>query len=228
MFVYVSKIINRLLEVNVFKTLYFNYKYFPIKKALKLPCLICYHTSLSKMNGEIIFNCKPKLGMLCFGRNVAGTIDGKFNRSIWEVRGKLVINGKTNLGRGSKISIADNAKLTLGADFAITGNTSIICSKNITFGYDCLLSWDILIMDTDFHSVLDRTGNKINPSLPINIGNHVWIGCRSTILKGISIPNDCVIAASSVLTKSFHNDGIIIGGSGSQQRILKENITWCK
>lgn len=220
------RIINRLIEVNVFKTLYFNFKYFPIKQAIRLPCLVCYHTSLSEMKGHIIFNCKPKSGTLRLG--FKGLIDCKYSSTIWKVRGDLYINGKTCLGRGCKLYIEKYASLHLGNNFDIAGNSSVICSKNITFGDNCLLSWDILIMDSDFHSVLDRTGNKINPSLPINIGNHVWIGCRSTILKGISIPNDCVIAASSVLTKSFHNDGIIIGGSGSQQRILKENITWCK
>lgn len=220
--------IKRFMGVNIFKTIYFNYKYLPVKQAFKLPCLVCYNTSLSVMKGEIIFNCKPKFGTLRFGFNGVGTIDCKYTRSIWEVRGKLFINGKTNFGRGSKISIKEDAKLSIGANFSISGNSSIICCKDIFFGNDCLLSWDILILDSDFHSILDRNKRRLNLASPINIGNHVWIGCRSTILKGVRIPNDCVIAASSVLTKSFNTDSVIIGGSGLQQRVLKENITWCK
>lgn len=220
--------IKRFMGVDIFKTIYLNYKYLPFKQAFKLPCLVSYHTSLSVVKGEIIINCKPKFGILCFGFNGVGTIDSKFTRSIWEVRGKLFINGRTNFGRGSKISIKENARLAIGANFSISGNSSIICCKDIAFGNDCLLSWDILIMDSDFHSILDRNKRRLNPTSPINIGNHVWIGCRSTILKGVSIPNDCIIAASSVLTKSFNAESIIIGGSGLQQRVLKENITWCK
>ena len=32
-------------------------------------------------------------------------------------------------------------------------------------------------MDTDWHSVLDHNENIINPALPVQIDDHVWIGC---------------------------------------------------
>ena len=73
--------------------------------------------------------------------------------------------------------------LHFGDNFDVTGSSSIICSKNITFGNDSLLSWDILIMDSDFHPILNRNKDRVNSPLPINIENGVWIGCRSTILK---------------------------------------------
>lgn len=218
--------IKELFKVNIIKTLYFNFKYFPIKQAIKLPFLIYPHTRLELTKGQILLNCKIRFGLVRFGPKILGIVDEKYVRTIWEVTGEIVVNGQTLIGQGCKLSVIEGT-LVLGDNFAISGNSAIICNKDITFGNDCLLSWDILIMDSDIHSILDRNGNRLNLSIPIKIGNHVWIGCRSTILKGVNISNDCVIAASSVLTKSFDTDGVIIGGHGSQQRILKENITWC-
>lgn len=66
-------------------------------------------------------------------------------------------------------------------------------------------------------------GEIVNNNKEIVIGNHVWIGCRSVILKGVSISDDCVIAANTTVTKSFKDSAIMIGGVN---KILKSNIVW--
>lgn len=162
-------------KVNLWKTVYFNLHYFPWKTALRLPVFIYKRSELYKMKGRIVINAPVKTGMMKLGPHGLGTQDMLFERTMWEVAGTLVINGNACIGRGSKISIGENATLTLGDNFTITGGSDIICHKAITFGRDCLLSWDILMMDTDFHNVLDLQGKKINAPKPITIGNHVWI-----------------------------------------------------
>ena len=107
----------------------------------------------------------------------------------------------------------------------ITGRTSIICSKEISFGDSCLLSWDILIMDTDFHSIIDKGGKMLNPNKSIIIGNNVWIGCRNTILKGVTIADNVVISAGSKITKNIDEPNVIVGGTDSQ-KILKRESLW--
>ena len=103
----------------------------------------------------------------------------------------------------------------------------IICQKNIKLGDGCLLSWDILIMDSDFHKIANMFDSKvINAPKDIIIGNHVWIGCRSTILKGVAIADNTVIAAGSIITKSFEGGNCVVGGSGKHVGILKENTNW--
>ena len=119
-----------------------------------------------------------------------------------------------------KISVKEHASLFLGNNIWVTGgNTTIICNKNIMINDDCLLSWDILLMDTDFHKILN-SDNTI-----IHIGKHVWIGCRTTILKGVSIANNNVIAANSTITKSISTENCIIGRN---TEMLKTGIQWKK
>ena len=78
-------------------------------------------------------------------------------------------------------------------------------------------------MDTDYHSVLDEHGRIINSDSSIIIGDDIWIGCRSTVLKGSHIPSKTVIAACSVISGKMEKERCIYS---SNNRILKENISW--
>lgn len=216
-----------LRKVNPWKTMYLNFHYFPFWIAIKTPVFIYWRTELKKMDGKIVLPQTIWRGMLHFGLNQVGTIDTFYLRNIWELSGTLVIKGNANIGRGSKMSVADGATLTMGKNLAITGNNQIICQKEISFGDNDLLSWDILIMDTDFHKIIPVDNNEhINLPSVISIGSHVWIGCRSTILKGVTIADNNVISAGSIITRSIDEENCVIGGQGKSVSILKRNIEW--
>lgn len=224
----IKKILGLLRKVDWAKTLYFNLKYFPIKVAVRLPFLIYHRTDLYKMGGKITFKTTPKLGLVKISPHGLGTQDIKYSRTMWEVSGNLVINGKTSIGRGSRISIGKDAVLELGNNFTITGRSSIISQKEVTFGNDCLLSWDILIMDTDLHHIMNEKDEIINHPRPIHIGNHVWIGCRNTILKGVNIADNVIVSANSTITKNIVENNCAVGGLGKDAIILKRNLNWEK
>ena len=219
-------IFKTLKKVNPWKTVYFNFHYFPIKTALRMPVFIYWRSELYKMKGKVIIDAPVTTGMLKFGAHGLGTQDLLYSRTMWELMGTFIIKGKASIGRGSKISVGDGAVLTLGRGFTITGNSEIICHQKISFGSDCLLSWDILMMDTDFHDVINEKGDVINSPKPITIGDHVWIGCRNTILKGVSIASDNIISANSTITKSIKESHCVIGGHGSNVGIIKQGCSW--
>ena len=197
----------------------------PISYARYIPILIYKRTKLSKIRGEVYIKAVPKFGLIRIGHYAVGTLDMKYNRTIWQNEGTVVFEGVAHIGSGTKIGVSKGGVLSLGESFCITGGTSIVCNKEISFGKQCLLSWDILIMDTDFHHIIDEQGRIINNPKPIRIGDRVWIGCRNTILKGVSICNDVVIAAGSKITKDVITPYSIVGGI-DRQRIIKEGITW--
>ena len=223
----IKNAIKLLWKLNLYKTIIFNFHYFPKKTAFKFPVYIYKHTSLYRLKGAIIIDAPIKTGMLCVGEHGVGTIDSHYARTIWDIYGVVCIRGKANIGRGSKISVGMNAILTLGNNFIITGNSEIISENAISFGNDCILSWDILIMDTDFHKIHYKNAKEIiNKPKPIQIGSHVWIGCRTSILKGVVIADNNIIASNSIITKSILNSYNIIGGNGSEQKQLKTNVVW--
>lgn len=222
----IKSVFKLMRKVNIWKTIYFNFHYFPFKTAIRMPFFIYNRSELYKMEGRIVIDAPIRPGLVKFGCHGLGTQDLLYSRTMWEVMGTLIIRGKANIGRGSKLSVGDGATLTLGKGFTITGNSEIICQKEVSFGDDCLLSWDILIMDTDFHKVLDKQGNIINSPKAIHIGNHVWIGCRNTILKGVTIADNNIVSANSTITKSFKEVGTAIGGHGKSAEIIKDGIGW--
>ena len=190
-----------------------------------MPILIYKNTKLSKMKGVVLIDANIRMGMIRIGQYRVGTLDMKYHRTMWQCEGTVIFLGSAYIGSGTKLSISRGATLTFGDIFSVTGGSAIICDYAISFGKNCLLSWDILIMDTDFHRIFNDKGVLINPSKSIIIGNHVWIGCRNTILKGVSIPDNCVIAAGSKITKSFNENNCIIG-SCNTERIIKTGIKW--
>lgn len=136
----------------------------------------------------------------------------------------MVFKGNATFGQGSKVSVAKNAKVIFGNKFIITAESEIVCSKRIEFGDTCLLSWDILIMDSDHHMIWDEEKNIINHPKEIVIEDNVWIGCRASILKGSRIPSNSVIAANAVVSKNLQDPNAVYAGNPARK--IKENITW--
>lgn len=142
--------------------------------------------------------------------------------------GGVEINGMTIIGRGCRICVEKDADIVFGERFTANADTTIICHKRIKFGADCLLSWDVQVMDSDWHKItpMDNREKIMNPDREISFGDHVWVGCRSNILKGSKIPNNSIIASGSIVTGSLEKENAIYGGQGNGFRLLKECITW--
>ena len=133
------------------KTLRFNLHYFPLKTALKLPVVVSHRTYLRELHGKVELPEKVETAMVKIGFGDVGHYDRKRSRGIWQVSGTVSFGGKASIGHGSKISVRGH--LSFGADFNMTAESTIVCAKEIRFGRDCLLSWDILVMDTDEHPI---------------------------------------------------------------------------
>ena len=213
----------RVLSRQNVKTIYFNFKYLPFRQAIKIPIMVSKKVHLSHTGGQIIIDCPIYSEMIQIGHGYVGIFDKEVSRTIWEVSGTVIFKGTANIGHGSKICVMSGT-LVLGNNFRITAESTIVTANNIVFGKDCLLSWDILIMDTDFHNVKDKSENILNPPAPIIIGNKVWIGCRCLILKGATIPDNSVIGANSFVGKRLEKENAVYGGQ--PVRLLKEEIIW--
>jgi acetyltransferase-like isoleucine patch superfamily enzyme len=212
-----------LFRIN-FKTIYFNFKYLKLSDAIKLPILISKNVSFRKTSGRIKIDFPISTGMIQFGYNDIGIFDKRYSRSIWEVSGLVVFRGNCRIGHGSKIVVGPGGILTFGNNFLISAETSIISFNSIEFGDNCLLSWDILFMDTDFHHLIDEMGNIINMPKRIIVGNNVWIGCRSLVLKGSIIPDNCVIGANSLVNRSLDCESCLYVGVPC--KLQKKKISW--
>ena len=205
------------------KTLLFNFKYFPLKIACRLPVILSRNVFLDITEGSIELPDKITRGMIKIGFGTVGIFDRKRSRAIWRSAGKVIFKGKCHLGHGSKISVGSNGVLEFGENFSITAESSIACEDNILFGDNCLVSWDCLFMDTDYHSII-IDGVRKNHNRPIHVGDHVWVCCRSVILKGTKIPGGCVVGAGSLVSGKFSEESCLL--CGNPCRVIERNISW--
>ena len=216
-------LIKRLLKEN-YKTIYFNFKYFPFHEAVKFPVIISKNVYFRQLKGSVTIDSPLKYGMVKIGFGRVGIFDDKFSRTILEISGKMIFKGSADIGHGSKISIAESGTIVFGTNFKITAESALVSFKKIEFGNNCLLSWDILVMDTDHHRIRNDKGEIINEPEEIIIGDKVWIGCRALILKGTVIPSNAVIGANSVVSKELDQEKALYAGIPA--KLIKQNVTW--
>jgi acetyltransferase-like isoleucine patch superfamily enzyme len=143
------------------------------------------------------------------------------DRSVIQLaeRARLEIDGSVALGAGTRIILGPAARLAIGDQTFCVGNSSFIVRSEVQIGGDCAISWDVQIMDTDFHKIAPGAVD----TAPVRIGNHVWIGSRATILKGVSIGDGAVIGAGTVVTRDVAPRQVV---AGNPARVVGENVNW--
>ncbi|MEI6286662.1 MAG: acyltransferase [Bacillota bacterium] len=186
------------------------------KLPIVLECLGVHVKFKKRKNSKITINGRlivDKRGMV-----------GAYASPVIEVleNAELVINNNVFIGPNVHIIVGKNGKLIFGEQddsyTELTHGSKIVADKYIKIGSDCLLSWDLLIMDTSTH----RINGKINEQ-PIEIGNHVWLCARAVIMKGVSIGDNSIVATGAIVTKNVAAN-TVVGGNPAVQ--LAQNIIW--
>lgn len=133
-------------------------------------------------------------------------------------RGKLDIDGNVIFGPESRVIIEKNAKMSVGDKTYFSAQNKILCSNEVNIGKECSISWNILIMDTDGKHIIGKTAYG-----KVYIGNRVWVGANTTILKDTYIGDGCIIAANSVVKGVFPEKCLI---AGNPAKIIRKNVEW--
>ena len=108
--------------------------------------------------------------------------------------------------------------MTFGQGFTNYG-CRISCQNAITIGKKVAIGDEAVIRDYDGHEI---EGQK-DASAPVTIGDHVWIGERATILKGVTIGDGAVVACNAVVTKDVPPNCLV---AGVPAKVIRENINW--
>lgn len=123
------------------------------------------------------------------------------------------------------VKIHHNSVFYFGKDNYINSALHIIISEqtNVIIGNDGLFSFGCWIRTADPHLIYDcNTKKRINQSQSTYIGDHVWIGQNSLILKGVNIGSGSIIGANSVLTKKRVSSNSIFAGNPA--KLIKTGI----
>jgi acetyltransferase-like isoleucine patch superfamily enzyme len=146
------------------------------------------------------------------------------------------------------ILAADQGYISVGNDCIIGSNFRLYCRDRVVLGDAVLVSWNVLIIDYDGHSldpdlrrqeimymqesfVPSFTRRKkseqfkdykpVYNSSPVIIGDNVWIGANAMILKGVTIGSGAVIAAGAVVSKDIPEKCVTAGNPARVVKRLK-------
>lgn len=221
-----KKLINACKIITYFlslpKSLYVCFRLLPLRQAFKLPILVRYNVNCFSLKGSAIVSNSAFFGGIKIGFKGVWTQDVRYQRSVLEINGVIEFKGRAVLGSGCQIHVGSQGHLILGNNFLNTSTGHITCSSTISFGTNALLAWDTLVMDSDFHEIEEVESGKIIPmTKPITIGDNVWLGTRSVVLKGTEIGNNTIVGATSTVSGKFIEENCIIAGSPA--KVIKRN-----
>lgn len=158
---------------------------------------------------------------------------------IFGVEEKNQINLGKNVQLSGWLTVSYGGRITIG-DYTLIGNNTVVeAFDQVEIGAYTMISSEVLIMDNNNHSIyaqdrlIDTLGspdfNKVRINnvncvhKPIKIGNHVWIGRRAIILKGVTIGDRSIVAAGAIVTKNIPPDTIVAGNPAKVVKKIKPN-----
>ena len=197
------------LKYDILKTLLLSKKY-----SSKIKCTI---------NSKIELDKTAKIKTNNYSQIVIGKKENvkskQETRLSLEKEATMIVNGDFIVGGGSDIRIFNGGILELNGGY-LNAFDQIVCAEKIIIGKDVAIARDVIIRDTDAHDILDGKHQKTKP---IIIGDHVWIGTRAIIMKGVTIGDGAIVAAGAIVTKDVPSHTIV---AGIPAKVIKENIEW--
>ncbi len=109
-------------------------------------------------------------------------------------------------------------KINIGDCVLVSPGCRISACHEISIGDSTMLANGVYITDSDWHGIYDRVERPKEPT-PVIVGKNVWLGDNCTILKGVAIGDNSIVASKAVVTKDIPANVIV---AGNPAKIVKE------
>lgn len=162
------------------------------------------------------------------GKNNELIISGEIHNSTINVFGdnnQIIISPRVKIEKSTIVLRGNNCYIEIGEGTTFGGIYMVCMGRDnyIKIGKECMFAQGIDLWATDSHPIYNDENIVINPSKPIIIGDNVWIGSKSSILKGVKIEDGAVIGMSSLVTKDVAAFTLNVG---NPLRCVKNNVNW--
>lgn len=207
-------------------------------------------TRMAAMVGKIAIDGDIDGNTIEAGENITltGTIKGKgnviriagtrnaqtLNLHIFGNRNEVLVGAGSLLQKlrveiGSKRWPCSQARLKIGSGFSIASHGRFILPNSgnvLEIGENCMFSSNIVVRGGEYpHLIFDKeSGEYLDVSDGIFIGNHVWVGEGAFIGKSVTLADDSIVGTRSVVTKRFDEQHCVIAGNPA--RIVKRDVQW--
>ena len=208
--------------------LYFNFRLLPFPQAVRLPFFISYGVAVREIHRGTVILSTDNISkyMISIGRGGSEGIPVSDRGGISFAPGaRITFQGTAQFHKGSRIFLGDRAEVVFGDGFSANRNFLLYYDSQIRFGRDCMLGWNVQIFDLAAHRVF-QNGREVSRSCEITVGDHVWIGAETRIVRGTVIGSHSVVAYGSTVTGGAFGTHVLLGGYPA--KILREAVDWEK
>lgn len=112
----------------------------------------------------------------------------------------------------------------VGKHFIANFNVTILDIAPVYIGDHCMIGPNTLICTVNHPLSPMKRRNHIGIAKPIHIGDDVWIGGNCTILPGVTIGNNVVVAAGAVVTKDIPDNCVVGGVPASVIKNIEDDV----
>lgn len=123
-----------------------------------------------------------------------------------EIKGRIILQ--------DQVMLLAKGKMTIGKNLQVNSYSRIVAHKEISIGDNVSIGRFVTILDHDHHYDINEEGNlKLDgyDTAPITIGNNIWLGDKCTVLKGVTIGDNVVAAAHTLIHKDVPPNSLIFG-----------------
>lgn len=204
----ITKLTN-IFSINIWKTIYLNFRIFPFKIAIKFPLKIYYNVEfVGVRRGCIQFHPGTKIRrfMVSIGDMPFPMYSTKGTYTYIRIspKGKMLLGQNILIRNGVNLVVGRKGCISLGNDVLINQRTLIYSNYSVIIKDTVNISWNVQIMDSDHHFVYNESDSSVKYfSSPIIIGQNSWIGNHVIICKGSKIPPRSILACGSLFNKDF-------------------------
>lgn len=137
-----------------------------------------------------------------------------YGRPLIQNRGEIYVADRLQLFSRqavTELNTGENGVITIGSQCLMMDGSSISAYDRVTIGDRCLFGRQTQIIDCDFHHVEPERRLEVPEPKSITIGNNVWLASRVIVLPGVTIGDDSVVAAGSVVSRDV-DPKTLVGG----------------
>mgnify|MGYP000264224329 FL=1 len=166
-----------------------------------------------------IVEARTKCADLCHEFNNCKPSDTKkqeelLHQILGKIEGGIVITAPFYCDYGFNISV--------GKNFYTNHNCTILDGAPVTFGDNVFIAPNCAISTAGHAIDSEQRSRGLEIARPISVGNHVWIGANVSILPGVTIGDNTIIGAGSVVNKDIPSNVIAVGNPCRVMREITE------
>mgnify|MGYP000931891353 FL=1 len=146
-----------------------------------------------------------RCAQLCFKINHTMPMTEEYNRLVSELF-------MGNIGEGSRVmsplTVVRGNRVKIGRNVVVMNNSLFMAAGGITIEDDVMVAANVQLISNN-HDLYDH---QILTCKPVRLKRNCWIGAGTTILPGITVGENAVVAAGAVVTKDVE-DNTVVGGN---------------